>query len=65
MPIRPSHEERLHAVRWRDAHDREMSLVLALERAGYSRNESRRVAENHRAGIPLAIGANRGPALDD
>jgi len=66
MP-KPSFAEKQHAPRWTEAHNLEMALVLALERHGYSRSESRRLAEMHRAGVPLPIqiGHNGGPPLDD
>ena len=62
---RPSFEERQHSIRWADSHNTEMSLILALERMGYSRNESRRMAEAHRTGQTLQLGHNGGPLLDD
>lgn len=64
MPIRASREEKLHAERWREAHNWEMALVLAFQQAGYSRDESRRMAEAHRRGELLTSGHNGGPPLD-
>jgi hypothetical protein len=56
------------AREWGDRHASEMSLVLALQTAGYSRDESRRMAARHMAGEPIEpsrLGHNGGPALTD
>jgi hypothetical protein len=52
------------AREWADRHASEMSLILALQAAGYSRDESRRMAARHMAGEPIMQGHNGGPALD-
>jgi hypothetical protein len=57
--------ERQHDMNWRDANDCEMSLVLAFERAGYSRDQSRKMAERHRIGEPALSNHNGGPPLDN
>lgn len=62
--MRASFAEKQHEPIWRDAHNSEMSLVLALQRAGYSRDASRRMAEAHRRGEPLLTNHNGGPSLD-
>ena len=56
--------EQQHDRNWRDAHDYDMSLVLAFERAGYSRDQSRRMAEQHRIGAAILQNHNGGPPLD-
>ena len=55
----------MHDIAWLDGHCREMSLVLAFERAGYSRDQSRRMAEHHRIGDPVLSNHNGGPPLDE
>lgn len=61
---RPNIFERQHDTKWRDDTDREMSLVLAFERAGYTRDQSRRMAERHRIGESPLSNHNGGPELD-
>lgn len=56
--------EQQHDAKWRDDHRCEMSLVIAFERAGYSRDQSRHMAERHRIGEPLLSNHNGGPPLD-
>ena len=63
--MRASFQEMQHETKWRDDHLRYMSVALAFQRAGYSRDESRRMAERHRIGEPVLAGHNGGPALDD
>lgn len=61
--MRASFLERQHDMKWREDHFREMSLVLALQRVGYSRTESHRMAERHRLGEHLLANHNGGPSL--
>jgi len=53
-----------HKREWADAHNWEMALVLALQKAGYSRDQSRRMAEAYRRGEPMLTNDNGGPPLD-
>ena len=62
--MRASFQEIQHAINWTDRHNSEMSLALALQRAGYTRDQSRRMVEAHRRGEPLQLGDNGGPPLD-
>ncbi len=62
--MRSSFAEKQHAPLWLDRQNSEMSLVLAFERAGYSRDQARRMAEQHRIGAPLLTNHNGGPLLD-
>lgn len=57
--------EQQHDARWLAGHHQEMSLVLAFERAGYSRDQSRRMAERYRTDEPLLTNHNGGPPLND
>ena len=50
-----------HAREWNQRHNAEMATVLYLQRLGYSRDESRRIAANP-DGIPMT-GHNGGPML--
>jgi hypothetical protein len=54
-----------HKQEWITAHNWEMALVLTLQRAGYSRDQSRRMAEAYRRGDPMLTNDNGGPILDD
>lgn len=56
--------EQQHEAEWRERHDHEMSLVLAFERAGYSRDQSRRMAERYRTCEPILSNHNGGPPLE-
>ena len=62
--MRASFEERQHDDRWRDNHLLYMANVLAFQRAGYGRDESRRMAERHRIGEPILNRHNNGPELN-
>ncbi len=57
--------ERRHNDKWSNDHNSEMSLILALERAGYTRDQARRMAEAHRTGAPILASHNDGPTLED
>lgn len=49
---------------WRDTHNQEMTLILALQRSGHTADQARRIAEAHRRrDDPMRDGDNGGPNM--
>jgi len=44
--------------------DLEIATALSFQKAGYSRDESRRMAARHMDGEPVMLNHNGGPSLD-